>query len=119
MCSAGRRSFGVPEVTPADISRMKHGRHYELEVTSGKDTTGEYAHGKQRETWLSIDTEALINRHVQNKDLGHGDPLVDVRRQQVQNYVTDAAAVTADGTGDRDYRWVSSHIDFEGGSLRL
>lgn len=109
MGDTGLRSFEVPEVTPGDISRMKDGRHYELEVTSGKDTTGEYAHGKQRETWLPIDTEALINRHVQNADLGPDDPLVDVSRRQVQNYVTDAAAAAAEETGDRDYQRLSSH----------
>lgn len=109
MGDAGLRSFEVPEVTPGDIDRMKDGRHYELEVRSGKDTTGEFAHGKQRETWLPIDTEALINRHVQNEDLAPDEPLVDVSRRQVQNYVTDAAATAAEETGDSDYTRVSSH----------
>jgi hypothetical protein len=52
-------------VTPSNISRMDDGRHYELEVTNGKDTTGSYQGEKQRETWLPVKVEATINRYVQ------------------------------------------------------
>lgn len=109
MGDAGLRSFEVPQVTPDDISRMTDGRHYQLEVRGGKDTSGEFQGGKQRETWLPIDTETLINRHIQTDDIGRDEPLIDVGRRQVQNYVTDAAAAAADDTGDRDYRRISSH----------
>ncbi|WP_254922013.1 hypothetical protein [Halorubrum sp. Eb13] len=43
---------------------MTGGRLYKLEVVSGKDTTGEYVDGKQRETWLPVDVETTINRYV-------------------------------------------------------
>ena len=109
MGDCGLRSFEVPDVTSGHISRMTDGRHYELEIVGGKDTTGEYAEGKQRETWLPIDTETLINRHVQTADLGDDDPLVDVGERMIQKYVTDAAEAAAEETGDDDYRRVSSH----------
>lgn len=109
MGDAGLRSFEVPQVRPRDISRMKNGRHYEVEVQGGKDTTGEYQDGKQRETWLPIDSESLINRYIQAAEIGRDEPLIDVGERQIQNYVEDAADAAAEETGDTDYRRVSSH----------
>ncbi|WP_407661648.1 hypothetical protein [Haladaptatus caseinilyticus] len=48
MGDCGLRVTEVLGVTPLDISRMDDGRHYELEVTNGKDTTGSYDGGKRR-----------------------------------------------------------------------
>ena len=52
MGDRGLRVQEVLDVQPAHISRMTDGRHSVLEVVGGKDTTGEYQHGKHRETWL-------------------------------------------------------------------
>lgn len=109
MGDCGLRSFEVPQVTPNDISRRSDGRHYELEVTGGKDTTGEYQGGKQRETWLPIDTETLINRYIQTEDTGDDELLIPYTPRAIQQWVKHAAEAAADETGDSDYQRVSSH----------
>ncbi len=96
-------------VTPSDISRMDDGRHYELEVTNGKDTTGSYQGGKQRETWLPVEVEATINRYVQQAGLRDDDPLIGRSKRTVQYWVENAADRAADETGNDDYRRVSTH----------
>jgi integrase len=109
MGDCGLRVAETLDVQPRHISRTKDGRHYELAVTSGKDTTGEYEGGKYRETWLPRDVEVLINRYVQENNLGDGDLLIDRKKRSVQNWVSRAADAAADETGDDDYRRVSSH----------
>jgi integrase len=109
MGDCGLRVSEVRDVEPRHISRMSDGRHYELEVVGGKDTTGEYAEGKQRETWLPRAFERTINRYVQEKDLADDDPLVDRKKRAIQYWVEDAAEVAAAETDDEDYRRVSSH----------
>jgi integrase len=109
MGDCGLRVSEVRDVEPRHISRMSDGRHYELEVVGGKDTTGEYAEGKQRETWLPRAFERTINRYVQENDLADDDPLVDRKKRAIQYWVEDAAEVAAAETGDEDYRRVSSH----------
>jgi integrase len=113
MGDSGLRVREVLDVAPDDISRRSDGTNFKLEVTGGKDTTGEYDGGKHRETWMPRTLEAQINRFVQSagRDLTDGDavPLVDRTKRTVQNWVTDAAARAADETGDDDYRRVSTH----------
>jgi integrase len=50
MGDCGLRITEVLSVAPSNVSRLDDGRHYELEVTNGKDTTASYDGGKQRET---------------------------------------------------------------------
>jgi integrase len=111
MGDCGLRVGEVPDVRASDISRRSDGRHYKLEVRSGKDTTGEYDAGKQRETWLPIDLEAHINRVVQAdvNEIGPEDTVVDRSTRTLQDWVDRAAAQAAEETGDDDYRRVSSH----------
>lgn len=85
MGDCGLRVAEVPDVKLHHISRMSDGRHYELEVVGGKDTTGEYDDGKHRETWLPVDVEATINRYSQENNLTDDDRLVDKTKQTVQN----------------------------------
>ena len=65
MGDCGLRVQEVLDVQPAHISRMTDGEHFALEVVGGKDTTGEYQHGKHRGTWLSRDVEAIVNPYIQ------------------------------------------------------
>jgi integrase len=109
MGDCGLRVQEVLDVQPNHISRMSDGQHFELEVVSGKDTTGEYQGGKHRETWLPREVEAIINRYVQQADLDPDDPLIDASKRTVQYWVEDAAASAAAETGDEDYRRVSTH----------
>lgn len=111
MGDCGLRVGEIAEVTPNDISRHTDGRHYKLEVRAGKDTTGEYDEGKQRETWLPVDLEARINRFVQNdiNDRGPDDSLVDRSVRTLQTWVDRSAAAASEATGNRDYEPVSSH----------
>jgi len=109
MGDCGLRVAEVLDVTPAHISRRADGRHFELEVVSGKDTSGSYSGGKHRETWLPREFEAQINRYRQEKDIADGEPLVDRAKRTVQSWVDRAADRAADSTGDSDYRRVSSH----------
>jgi integrase len=109
MGDCGLRVQEVLDVQPNHISRMSDGQHFELEVVSGKDTTGEYQGGKHRETWLPRDVEAIINRYVQQADLDPDDPLIDASKRTVQYWVEDAAASAAAETGDEDYQRVSTH----------
>jgi len=109
MGDCGLRVGEVLDVEPQHISRMTDGRHYELEVVGGKDTTGEFVDGKQRETWLPVDVEATINRYVQSEEIARDEPLVDVTKRTVQNWVAKAAAGAAEESGDTDYERVSTH----------
>ncbi|WP_227378999.1 site-specific integrase [Haladaptatus halobius] len=96
-------------VTPSDISRMDDGRHYELEITNGKDTTGNYDGGKQRETWLPVEVEATINRYVREAGLEDDNPLIQRSKRTVQYWVENAADRAVEETGNDDYRRVSTH----------
>jgi integrase len=98
----------VLDVTPANIDRMSDGTHHNLEIIAGKDTTGEYSEGKQRETWLPVDLEGLIYRYADDNDIDD-DPLIDKSKKTLQNWVDNAAERAAERTGDDDYQRVSSH----------
>lgn len=109
MGDCGLRVAETLDVAPEHVTRTKDGRHHQLEVVSGKDTTGEYDGGKYRETWLPRDVEVLLARYEQENGLDPEDPFIDVKKRQVQNWVGDAADAAADETGDDDYRKVSTH----------
>ena len=109
MGDCGLRVAEVLDVTPSDISRFPDGRHYKLEISSGKDTTGEYDGGKHRETWLPVEFEAVINRYVQERGLADNEPLIDHSKRTVQYWVEEAAGDAAEATGDDDYRRLSTH----------
>ena len=109
MGDCGLRVAEVLDVQPQHISRKKDGAHFELEVVSGKDTTGEYAGGKHREAWLPRELEALVNRYVQQAGLDEDEALVAKSKRTLQNWVDDAAADAAEATDDTDYHRVSTH----------
>jgi integrase len=109
MGDCGLRVAETLDVAPQHITRTKDGRHHQLEVVSGKDTTGEYQGGKYRETWLPRDFETTLARYQQQTGLDDTDSFIDVKKRQVQNWVTDAAAEADAETGDDDYRKVSTH----------
>lgn len=109
MGDCGLRVEETLYVTPRDISRKKDGRSYELEVTKGKDTTGEYDGGKQRETWMPVDLERQIHRYVREGSVEDDEPLIPRKKRTVQTWVEKAAERAAEETGDMDYERVSSH----------
>jgi integrase len=109
MGDCGLRVAETLDVRPCDVSRMVDGKHHELEVVAGKDTTGEYDDGKQRRTWVPRDLEVQINRYIQEADLKDDDRLIDREKRSVQNWVSRAADAAAEETSDPDYRRVSSH----------
>lgn len=109
MGDAGLRVAETLDVTYADVDRTRDGRHYWLEVTGGKDTTGEFEGGKFRETWLPVDLERDLYRFIDDNDVAHDEAIVDNAKRTVQHWVSVAAERAADETGDDDYRRVSSH----------
>ena len=109
MGDCGLRVAETLDVRPCDVSRMVDGKHHELEVVAGKDTTGEYDDGKQRRTWVPRDLEVQINRYIQEADLKDNDRLIDREKRSVQNWVSRAADGAAEETSDPDYCRVSSH----------
>jgi integrase len=109
MGDCGLRVGEVLDVTVDHISRMTDGRHYELEVVGGKDTTGEYDIGKQRETWIPRQLEQQIMRYTNREEIGDGEPVVDRSLRTVKYWVEEAAAAAAEETGNDDYLRVSSH----------
>lgn len=109
MGDCGLRVAEVLDVEPQHISRMKDGKHFKLEVKSGKDTSGDYQGGKQRETWMPREVEALVNRYVQQADVDDDETLIDKTKRTLQNWVEDAAAEAAIATGDDDYNRISTH----------
>jgi integrase len=109
MGDCGLRVAEVLDVRLEHIDRMSDGRHYELEVVGGKDTTGEYDGGKHRETWLPVEFEAVINRYVQERGLADSEPLIDRSKRTVQYWVEEAAVDAVETTGDDDYRRLSTH----------
>lgn len=109
MGDCGLRVAEVLDVTPGNIDRMSDGTHHNLEVVAGKDTTGEYSEGKQRETWLPVDLERLIYRYADDEGIDDDELLIDKSKKTLQNWVDNAAERAAERTGDDDYRRVSSH----------
>ncbi|AFK20661.1 hypothetical protein HFX_2997 [Haloferax mediterranei ATCC 33500] len=109
MGDCGLRVEETLHVTPGDISRKTDGRSYQLEVTKGKDTTGEYDGGKQRETWMTPELERLIYRYADDQDIEDDEPLIPRKKRTVQTWVEKAAERASDETGDTDYERVSSH----------
>jgi integrase len=92
------------------VKRTDDGEHCWLRVPEGKDTTGEYEGGKYRETWLPQDFETTLARYQQQTGLDDAHPFINVKKRQVQNWVSDTAAEAAEETGDDDYyRKVSTH----------
>jgi len=109
MGDCGLRVKEVLDVKPKHVSRLSDGTHFELEVVGGKDTTGEYANGKYRETWLPRNVEATINRYIQQADVDDNDCLVPRAKRTVQYWVEEAAKRAAEETGNEDYRRISTH----------
>lgn len=109
MGDCGLRVSEVLDIKPKHISRRADGRHYELEVPRGEDTTGEFVEGKQRETWLPIEVEATINRYIQNEEIADDEPLIDRSKRTVQYWVDRATKIASEETGDSDYERVSTH----------
>lgn len=109
MGDCGLRVAEVLDVESQHISRKKDGKNFELEVVSGKDTTGEYEGGKHRETWMPREFESLVNRYVQQRNLAPDDKLVPKKKRTVQYWVDNAVRSAADETGETDYLRVSSH----------
>lgn len=109
MGDCGLRAKEVLDVRPEHIDRRKDGRSFELEVVSGKDTTGEFQGGKQRETWMPREFEAQIQRYIKENDHPVDEPLADKTVRTLQNWVNDAAEAAAEATGDDDFLRVSTH----------
>jgi len=108
MGDCGLRVQEVLDVKPKHVSRMSDGKHFELKVVGGKDTTGEYTGGKYRETWLPRDVEATINRYIQQTGINDEERLVPKSKRTVQYWVEKTAEKAAEETGDDDYRRVST-----------
>ena len=87
MGDSGLRVAETLDVQPRHISRMVDGKHHELEVVAGKDTTGEYEGGKQRRTWVPRDLDVQINRYIQENGLADDERLIDRKKRTVQNSV--------------------------------
>lgn len=85
MGDCGLRVEETLYVTPRDISQKKDGRSYELEVTKGKDTTGEYDGGKQHETWMPAELERPIYRYADDEGIEDDEPLIPRKKRIVQN----------------------------------
>ena len=109
MGDCGLRVQEVLDVKPKHVSRMSDGKHFELKVVGGKDTTGEYTGGKYRETWLPRDVEATINRYIQQAEIDDEECLVPRAKRTVQYWVEQAAENAVKETGDSDYRRISTH----------
>lgn len=110
MGDCGLRVSETLSVTYDDTKRTKEGdRHYLLEVTGGKDTTGAYAGGRYRETWLPPDLEQALYLYYEEHDVDESEAFIDRKKRTVQWWLEQAADRAADETGDRDYRKVSTH----------
>ena len=109
MGDCGLRVQEVLDVKPKHVSRMNDGKHFELKVVGGKDTTGEYTGGKYRETWLPRDVEATINRYIQQAGIDDEEHLVPKAKRTVQYWVEQTAEKAAKETGDLDYHRISTH----------
>lgn len=74
----------------------------------GKDTSGETG-GKRRDALVPDDLATQSRLYQLEHNIDDDDPLFDVTRRTVRNWITDAAEVAAAETGVVDYRAVSSH----------
>ena len=103
----GLRAFEIPQVRPEHVKRTGAGDHYRLRVPRGKDTANGV--GKPRDAYLPKDVEADIHRFVRAEEIDTDEPLVDLTERGVRAVVKRTVERAADGTGDGDFRYVSSH----------
>lgn len=103
----GLRAFEVPQVRPKDVKRTGGGGHYRLRVREGKDTSG--GGGKPRDAYLPPDVERDIHQYQSSEGIADDEPLIDLKERGVRDVVKRTAARAAEGTGDGDFRHVSSH----------
>jgi integrase len=104
----GLRSEEVPGVTKESVRRLKSDEEaYKLGIY-GKDTTGQLADGKWRETPIPGEVKTLIFNFA-SFDGRKDEPLVDVSPRTVQRWVTEAAESLAEETGDDDWLELSAH----------
>ena len=108
MGDCGLRVQEALDVKPKHVSRMSDGKHFELKVVGGKDTTGEYTGGKYRETWLPRDVEATVNRYIQQTGIDDEERLVPKAKRTIQYWVEQTAEKAAEETGNDDYRRIST-----------
>lgn len=103
----GLRAFEVPQVKPKHVSRAGDGDHYRLRVPKGKDT--KHGDGEPRDAYLPSDVERDLYQFAGDRDLKNDVPYVDLSTGGVRAVVRRTAEATADRTGDKDFRDVSSH----------
>ncbi|USZ71258.1 site-specific integrase [Natronosalvus halobius] len=109
MGDCGLRSKEVLNARYSDVKRSGNGNSYFLRVRHGKDSTGEKLGGKYRETWLPDDLEMRLYKFKEENDLEHDEPLVQVSRRTLNNWVSYAGNDAANQYNDEDYHKVSTH----------
>jgi len=109
MIDSGLRSEETTRVSLSDVRQLDApDEAYKLAVY-GKDTSGELADGKWRETPLSTDAYDIIETLASIKgQTKHSNP-IDVTERTVQQWVENAREELAEATGDDDWLQLSAH----------
>lgn len=109
MIDSGLRSEETTRVSLSDVRQLDApDEAYKLAVY-GKDTSGELADGKWRETPLSTDAYDIIETLASIKgQTKHSNP-IDVTERTVQQWVENAREELAEATGDDDGLQLSAH----------
>jgi len=102
----GLRSFEIPQIQPRHVKTTESGQ-YRLRVPEGKDTTG--SGGKPRDAYLPDEVERSLQQFANAENIAPREPFVDLSGRGVRAAVKRTAEAAADGTGEDDFRHVSSH----------
>lgn len=94
------------EVTPSQIY-YKNGEYF-MRV-EGKDSTDRYQETKPRKLWIPEPVYEDINKYIERKNLDDDEPICEVQKRQLQNWVKNAAENAAIASGVDDFNKVSAH----------
>lgn len=94
------------EVTPGQFLE-KNGQHF-MRV-EGKDASSRYQETKPRNIWFPEEVYDEIIDFVDRHDIDDNEPICDVGKRQLQNWVNEATADAATASGEEDFHKVTAH----------
>lgn len=97
----------VAEVTAGQFFQDEDGLWW-LHVEA-KDATDRDRETKARDVWIPKPIMEIVQSRIESQNLDDDDPIIDVGKRQVQNWVETAREKAAERTGNEDYHKVSSH----------
>lgn len=94
------------EVTPRQLFE-KNGQYF-MRV-EGKDASSRYQETKPRNLWIPDKIYDDITKFIESHDIADSEPICDVGKRQLQNWVNEAAENAATASGEEDFLKITAH----------